>query len=98
MIHHIPPALDDARIEQMIHTAMSFKQDKRKNIWADFTHRMTPTIRYGLGFGATLAMASILGIMWLGPVKPTNTHATTTVAYDDDTSDILLYNLLTDLS
>lgn len=88
MITNTTPQLDPQRIDQMISNAMSYKQDAKRGLLPTFRHP------FAWGFGASLAAASILGVLYLNPaVQP----KTSIIPYRADISDIMLYDLLEDL-
>jgi hypothetical protein len=99
MIHNTPPQLSQERVDQMIHTALSLKQDEKKSFWDFLKPLMKPPV--GFGIGASLATASIIGLLWLSPTTTPNTVTQETAQKPlsaREVNDMMLYDLLEDLS
>jgi hypothetical protein len=98
MIRNTTPQLDAARIDQMISTALSYKQQAKRNRINDMIDYIASPLRFSIG--ASLVAATIVGIMWINPTSPPilNSHQLTQAANEDEISDIMLYNLVEDLS
>jgi hypothetical protein len=90
-----PPRLDQARIDQMISTTLTVKQEARKSILSDILDYFATPLHAGVG--ASLVAASIAGMIYLSPaVQPV--HSPVKASLDSEVSDIMLYDFLDNLS